>query len=427
MTSLTEGIQRNVFPTVVPEQGLQPQIPQDTDQDLQKKIQLLTQLMPLLSIDTEPTLEGRKISARFPTQETPVYFTKNELDHILAHKKYVRARQCPAEIDSIDMSKPRTLFFQAFGKCISEIIEPVSQNDLPIVEIGSSTGYELSKKIIQKLIRTQPSHYECFLLNQTISDPIYRISLQDLCETLQGKGKKAPLFFGLNVFDTMSQGERKKCFSQIAKLQAPGNKLVLILDENPEFSATLKSLEAMNPGTVAVPFLPCSTIPAKLSFVLIPSSYIKGKLTGIDVATMIQEDAEALYMKKRPSQRQLWLHALQQYLEMKVVALEDFYAEQVTKELAEAGYTSTVYYHIAFQSWTLPKDMKVKGDLVYLPVTETIAFKSWEVDNPFLKNWLQSKDLKIPPQFTPEFVSYLRQNGQRILAAEALVIEATKN
>jgi hypothetical protein len=377
-------------------------------------------------IISEYRLDGNFVFTAIPYKSADAFFRKEELQTLLAPRKYSGPKVTHAELRWAGLNMNRRLVSSALNECVSGIISLLSKDDRAIVEIGSGIGYELSKTVASKTIRIQPNRDECLLLAQVISDPIYMMDIQDLFRNLHEKGRKIPLFFALNVFDTMLPEERKNSFSQIAQLQSRGDRLVIMLDENPEFSATLQQVEALHPGTIALPFLPFSMRPTKLSFVLVPSEHVKSRPSPTEIVDMIHADAVAL-ATEGPSENQIFLHNLQQKLQLKVVALEDFYVNQVKEELANAGYSNTSYYSSAFVTGKLPDELNTPGDLIYKPVTDTIIIKSWEVENQLLKEWLLSKGLAIPPQLDKRAVSQIRDSGLKIIGAEVLVIEATKN
>jgi hypothetical protein len=366
------------------------------------------------------------------------YFHKEELQGLLADKQYSGPKVSYAALSWAGVNEVRRHVAPALSDCISKIVDRLSEDDLPILEIGSGFGYSLSERVAEKTIRTQPNKDECHLLSQSISDPIYRMNAQDLYSRLHEKGKAIPLFFALDVFDTMSPQERQACFSQIAQLQSPGDRIAIMLDTNPEYTATIQQLEDLHPGTVALPLLPFSIASTKLSFVLVPSEYVSRKPTGIEIADMISGEAIAALKAGGLSKTQIWLHQLQQKMNLPIVQLEDFYVQQVKKELAQAGYTAKAYYEasfvpekspgdVVFVPGSPPCDLGSQKDLNYKSVTDTFVIKSWAIHDPNLSSWLASKGLQMPPQFDEEYIAKLRAQGKKLLGAEVLVIEAKKN
>jgi hypothetical protein len=365
-------------------------------------------------------LDGNFVYSRVPYKDADAYFRKEELEAILAHKKYSGSKMKQASSAWEGVARNRSFVLPAVGSCVSKVVEELSVDDLPVVEIGSGVGYEFSKKIASKTIRTQPSDDECFLLAQTTSDPIYKMTCQELCSCLQEQGKKIHCMLALNVFDTRSAEERRESFLKAAQVQSRGDRLVLMLDDNPEFTATLAQLEALNPGTVAFPYIPLSRACSKLSFILVPSQYVEKKPTPNDIARMIQDEVRALDSGS-PSDLQIQLHDQKKEKNLKVVVLEDFFVEQVTKELADAGYATKVYYKASF----VPAKSQFLGDIVFKSVTDTVTVRPWNVDDQPFKVWFESKH-HCAPQIDEKCLPGMRARGEQFFGAEALVIEATK-
>ena len=419
---------------------------QGSAQCTRRKIQEIIQRSGVMC----PIVSERKLHGNFAFTSVPytipesfldiarAFFQKEELHTLLAHKQYSGPKASYATLSWAGVNEVRRVVYPALSDCISKIVDRLSEGDRPIVEIGSGFGYTLSEKVAAKTIRTQPNTNECHLLFQCISDPIYRISSQDLCRCLRDKGKSVSLVFALDVFDTMSPQERQECFSQIAQIQSPGNRIAIMLDTNPEYTATLQQLEALHPGTVALPLLPFSIASTKLSFVLVPSEYIPHKPTSIEISNMIDREVVEALKGGGLSKTQTGLHQLQQRLNLPIVKLEDFYAQQVKEDLERAGYTTKTYYEASFVPESMPSNLLfVPGtppadfadpqqDLSYKSVTDTFVIKSWAIYDPNLSSWLASKGLSLPPQFNEEYISKLRTHGVKLLGAEILVIEAVK-
>jgi hypothetical protein len=275
-----------------------------------------------------------------------------------------------------------------------------------------------------KTFRTQTDPSESRLLAQTVSDPVYNVGIQDLHKLLRETGKKISLFFALHAFDRMSTDERSEILSHIAQLQSQGDHIVIMLDEKPDLEATIQQIENKYPGFIALPFLPPSTAPAALHFVLVPAKDAN-KRTIKEIEDLIYEGAMALFFKGRQSEEQTRLHLLQKEKKLQVVCLEDFYIQQVREALAQAGYESSFRRPIMFECRKPPEDLVLPEELMFRSVSDTLPIRQWALRDPVLKEWLQKKGQEIPSVLLAN-AHTIKAQGLKILAAEVLVIEATK-
>ncbi len=320
----------------------------------------------------------------------------------------------------------RSFVSSALNKGLSEIISKHAKNDHPIVEIGSGIGYVLSESLSPKTIRTQPSHAECQLLSKSISEPIYKTDIEGIYNCLLESGKKIPLFFAVDVFDTLSPSLRKGSFLQISQLQNTDDRILIMLDTNPCLDVTIEHLGSLYPEHAIFPYYPLTNDPAKFSVIIVPIEYVQHKPSQSELLEMINQESMAI-MSGRVSQMQYGLHQLQKKFDLKVVNLEDFFSEQVKSELVQAGYKADVYYHSSFTTGDLPKGLQeIKQDLVYKPVTDTATVRQWCLTDEKLLSSLNKKGLSLPKHFNEDFLHSIRAQGQKIFGAEILVIEATK-
>jgi hypothetical protein len=356
------------------------------------------------------------------------YFSFDEISLLLEKMIFSNEQEIELPEDKwVSVNNFRSFVSTAFNNGLFELISKNVKDEHPIVEIGSEIGYSLHESLSPRIIRVQPSNEECQLLRRSISDPIYQTNIEGLYNSLLESNKKIPLFFALDVFDTMSSEARKVSFSQLSQLQNIGDRILIMLDTNPRLDVTIKDLEALYPNHVLFPYFPPTTNCTKLSLVIVPQDQVQFKLSADELANWI--DGESwLIMKGLVSKMQSEVNKLQNKLNLKIIELEDFFVEQVKQELEQTGYKANVYYHASFSTGELPKGIisEVKQDLVYKSVTDTSTVRQWSLSDQNLVNWLGKKKLKLPNHFTETFLNDLRKNYQKIFGAEFLVIEATK-
>ncbi len=359
------------------------------------------------------------------------YFSIDELSNLLKNRAFVDSQEDTNVHDKFSrINDFRSFVSSALTHGLVKVISSNVKDEYPIVEIGSGIGYTLSESLSSKTIRIQPSLSECQLLRRTILDPIYRMNIEDLYNCLLKNGKKIPLFFALNVFDTMFAKERKTNLSRISQLQSVGDKVLIMLDTNPYLEVIIEQLETLYPEHAVLPYYPLNNACNKFSVVIVPQKFIPFTPSIAEFLNMMEEESLACMNGPGLTKKiNFKLHQLQKEHNLKVIALEDFFVEQMKSELEQTGYIPNIYYHAAFTIGDLPKDKglsAVTEDLLYKSVTDKTSLRQWSLNDKNLLSGLANKGLKIPGHFNATFLSNLREKGQKIFGAEILVIEATK-
>lgn len=353
-------------------------------------------------------------------KEKGLYFTKDELLKLLERQKFIRTDEFKPEDDWWAINGYRSSVSTPLNKGLSEVISKHVKDGHPIIEFGSGIGYTLSDSLSSKTIRTQPRQAECQSLSKSISEPIYQTDIEGIYKCLLESGKKIPLFFALNVFDTLSSSLRKTSFSQISQLQNSGDRILIMLDANPYLDAIIGHLESLYPKHVIFPFFPLTKDPCKFSVIIVPIEYAQHKPTQSQFDEMISQGAMTI-INGRVSQTQCRLHQLQKKFGLKVIVLEDFFAKQVKDELVQVGYQADVYYHASFTTEDPPKGLpKIKQDLIYKPVTDTATVRQWCLTDETFLNSLSKKGLALPNHFNGEFLFSLRERGKKYLEQKFL-------
>lgn len=327
----------------------------------------------------------------------------------------------------INVNHQRAFVAPALNLALSEILSKYAPAEgCAIFELGSGYGYSLSGSLSERIIRTQPSLTECQLLKTTTSEPVYQLSILDLCELLQERRKNVPLFFALNVFDCMSEDERRLNFTQMAVLQGSGDRILVLLDTNPEMANTIKFLENRNPGHAALPYFP-STGDKKLTFLLVPVQYIPFDTADIDWLDLLNSETLA-YNSGIMTPLQTGLNALKGRIDLKYVYLNEVYTELVQSELDQLGYRTRSYYHSAFAPGPVPQNTsRIAEDLIYRSLGGIGELRQWSTTDPVFLQSLAFKKQPFPAHINESFLAETRANGQKLLGTEVLVIEAVKN
>jgi hypothetical protein len=367
-------------------------------------------------------------------KQDSTYFNLNEIAHLLEQKVFIDQDQGLPKDIMHEVNNFRSCVLPALNKGLSALISQYARDEYPIVEIGSNIGYTFPEDLSSRIIRIQPDKAACQLLRQSISDPIYQTDIEGLCDTLKGK-KKIPLFFALHMFDNMSSQRRKISFSQLSQLQNAGDYILILLDNNPSLYETVQLLKDLYPGHTVLPYFPLTNDYdyTKLSVIIVPFESFPFAPSVDALAEMINAEC-MLLASGRASPLQHKLHLLQKKYNLKVIELEDFFAEQVQKELEQTGYKADIYYYASFATGELPQGISdpsklnkpLTEDLLYKPVTDTSSLRQWSVTDQNLLNRLDKKGLALPSYINAVFLKNLREKRQKIFGAEFLVIEATK-
>lgn len=372
----------------------------------------------------ESNVQILPINLKTSDKNEGLYFTGDEITELLTPQVFVVDKEEKVKDKWSQVNSFRSFVTPALSKGLCELISKYAKIGYPIIEIGSGIGYLLEE--LSNVIRTQPCQDECRLLSKSISTPVYNLDIQGMCSRLSESGKKVPLFFALDVFDTLSPELRKASFLQISQLQNSDDRILIMLDTNPCFDVTIKHLEALHPDHVILPYYPLSNDPAKFSVIIVPKKHIEHKPSQSQLLEIINQESMAI-MHGRVSQMQYGLHQIQRKFDLQVINLEDFFVEQVKNELMEAGYETDIHYHNSFTCGDLPKGLSgIKQDLVYKPVTDTATVRQWCLTDEKLLDSLSKKGLSLPDHFNEEFLISLRKKQQKIFGAEILVINAKK-
>ena len=388
---------------------------------------------------------------------SPNHLSVEEFAKVFGTEQYT-----PSDQDCVDdvyrsINLFRSGVAPALTRCLSSVIaealNPTANS--PAIELGSGTGYQLDPSLSPAVIRTQRSASECLLLSKTTKEPIFQVDLQALCCIAKTHERRLPKVFALNVFDTMVPSKRLRAIQMLSELQNPGDKLVIALDVNPEFFAFIQELEAQNSGCVACPFIPIGTNYKKLQYVLIPrnisidasqlsepmmfvalswlQSLCKGTMTMAQRAELVQSLAISAEQGKTHA-FQLLLSFLTAQHPLKMVAAEDFYAEQMQLTLQAAGYTTRRFYQASFVpgEWTQEhaKNFRTVGsgsfNTFYRSVCNPGTIRAWGIDNLKFKATLAEKGITVPVEFDETRMKALSEQGHVLFGAEVMVIEATR-
>jgi hypothetical protein len=352
------------------------------------------------------------------------YFTINQVRELLNPHHFVFDKQEKVKDKWFPVNIYRSIVTPALSKGLCELVSKYARADHPIVEIGSGIGY--STEELSNVIITQPNEDECKLLKEATSAPIYKLDVQGIHKCLSESGKKIPLFFALNVFDTLTPESRKTSFLQLSQLQNSGDRILVMLDTNPCFGETVEHIGSLYPDHNVLPYFPITNDPAKFSVILVPQKFVRYKLTSNEVLELLDQESQSV-MSGKVSQYQSDINKLKVNLGLNVIILEEFYAEQVKNELAEVGYEADVHYHNSFACADISnKYSEINKDLAYKPVSDTFTVRQWSLTDEKLLKSLSKKGLALPREFTAEFIDSLKQKHQVVLGAECLVIDARK-
>jgi hypothetical protein len=356
-----------------------------------------------------------------------IYYQLDEISQMLEDFAFTGAVAACKDIKDrwSDINSFRTFVSAALNVGLSEIIIKHAKDGLPMVEIGSGIGYTLNPNVTAKVIKIQPNRDECQLLKNASAEHIYQADLEGVCQRLLETSKKISLFFALNVFDNWTSTRRMQHLSLLSQLQASGDYIIAMHDANPMLDVAIQQIEELHPDCCAFPFFPLTnttTAGSKFSVILVPLTGA-GKPPHDVILGMIQEEA-VLRAQGLCSSMQHHLNQLQKQKDLKVIVLEDFFVAQLKKDLEQTGYKVDTYYQASFSVATPTID--IKQNLIYKPVTDSASVRQWSLDDPNLLKSLADKNLHIPVHFNATFLENMRNQNQRILGAEILVIKGTK-
>ena len=142
----------------------------------------------------------------------------------------------------------RELVRPALDLLLSNLIGEQANGIRPIVEIGAGIGYSLPPQQKDQIIRTQMAADERFLLRKSGDECVYPLALEELYGALKAADQKVPLFFALNVFDTMACEQRLANLQRLAAVQDAGDRLLIVNDTNPHFDTVIPEIESAYPG-----------------------------------------------------------------------------------------------------------------------------------------------------------------------------------
>ncbi len=355
-------------------------------------------------------IEKTKIAAVsfFSKKPSEEYFDYKELCKLLKPAQYVG--QLPEE----KMEDPwwqvngfRSPVLPALNQALSELIAMCSSNNQPIVEIGSAVGYKLLPNSLQRVIKTQPSKIECALLQR--QETVYQLSIDMLYQQLRSARKKVSLFTAFNVLDTLSPSLRRQSLYQLSQLQKKGDQLLILLDTNPSLDRVVEEIEQFYPEHSAFPIFPLNNQPAKLSIVLISNYLLINKPPKNELATVIQKESYKI-MTGKVSKLQRFVHQTKKELDLKLIELEEFFTQQLQKELKQLEYCTKKFYHASFSIGAPPENFSnTKLDMIYKAVTDTVSIRQWSFLDKIFLNSLENKGLSLPAHFTQEFFENLKK------------------
>jgi hypothetical protein len=260
-------------------------------------------------------------------------------------------------------------------------------------------------------------------------------------------GKSVPLYLGINVFDAMMPMDRELNLSYIAKTQTKGGQILMVLDANPELGSIISEIISEYPDMIVLPYIPTGYKGSeqfyRMSAVLFPKSLSKNpafanfQIFCLDSACvdsqafdLIGQEEKILRHKQLVSNMQLQLEKAKEAFGLKVIPLEEYFVEKTKKMLERLGYSAKSYYHTSFceaSLSTLAEPAELKQPIVYKPISDSLLpVRQWcHKDRDFLGR-LQHKNLSLPSSCNDKFIKELFERNNRLIGAELLIIEATK-
>lgn len=325
------------------------------------------------------------------------------------------------------MNNARTPVVSSLSQGLTEILlNNVRNNEHPIIEIGSALGYTFSPALQARIIRTQPNRRECQRWYFKTPHPIYKMTIEQIWSCLKDTKITVPLFFALNVFDTLLPMMRMNSLLQISELQKSGDRTILMLDTNPCLNIVLQEIQDLYPEDSVLPYTgkTGALTDSRVSVIIVPQHlHIKTVLSALEFLEEIKKNENALLQGKITDKSKL-LHELQEKHQLKVIVLEEFIEEQLTEELQKAGYQTKSYYHVSF---TPEKNtiFTIKN-IIYKSITDIAGARQYSSTDVDLQANLARKKISFPLHVNETYLAKLKKQGKKLLCAEMLVIEATK-
>lgn len=434
MIQLSGGIQSD---SSMPIQEREKGHPDSTSQKIQTLVQsvhLCTQISETTNTATRAvTISDTRGVASIVEDEQKAqeqYLMLDEARHLLG-KRLFKPSQTQKNIkdDWCNINNTRSVVSEALNQGLSQLILKYTKPDDMIVEFGSGIGYDFTSDLTGRIIRTQKQVLECQLLSRSISDPIYLGDIETVCDSLAKSGKKIPLFFGLNIFDVLSPESRRKSLVKISQLQNINDHILILLDIHPFIEAMVDNLRVLHPKHVVLPFFQTEkpeSLPEKLSLILVPDDWRDEQPDSEQIAEMIFNELNEILMGKPVSNAQQTLNEeLKSDRRFIAVDMEEFFIEQVTKELNEVGYQAKASYHNSFVAGTPSEVYKSNQLLLYKSQNDTMTVRQWDPSDSHLQKNLSKKNLPLP-NTDARFLASMKAQGKTILGAEILAIEAQK-
>ncbi len=358
------------------------------------------------------------------------YFSMNEISKLLKPMLFKERSQENIEDPWALINETRFTVLSALNKGLSEIIFKSLTKGYPILEIGSGKGYSIPEELAQNIIRTQMSDKQCQLLRKSILGPIYQIDINGLCKSLSVTGKKIPLIFALNVFDTMDIPLRENCLLELSKLQNPGDRILSIHDTNPFLNVVINQLEAKYPEHGVFPYVPLKDDPesnnfGRLSFVVLPGEFKPSRSEFESLLRTILLES----MDGKVSELQQSIESVRLKYNAIPMNFEDYFIEQIKNNFENTGYKVNIYYHASFTVGKLPPTVThpITENLIYKATAGSATLRQWALTDANLQIQLKAKGLEFPAYFKDKmFRIGLIENGHKVFGAELLIIEATK-
>lgn len=303
-----------------------------------------------------------------------------------------------------------------------------------VVEIGSGVGYRIPERLDNNVIRLQPCEDEFFCLAQKETPNIYQMNIADFSEIIASHSEKSIAHYvAVNVFDTMSTKIRNDSLEAISRTQKSGDRVSIVLDANPELTETLAAIIAEHPDMLVHPYIPAGYRTNeqlyRMSVILFPKSLneegdFEMNSAIFDGALMVEKK---LRQQHKISDTQGQLQWAKKQYNLKVIVLEEYFAEKMKNILEENGYAARSYYHTSFCEISPRNIADFKLPILYKPVCESLeTLRYWLHDDKNFLSRLKHNGLSLPTTCNDDFVDALLKSDKRLIGAEMLVIEGVK-